>query len=119
MKLSEGCQASLTRRPGRGRLAALLLVWTGFVLAGYRTGVHGHFRWVWWCAVKAEAQQAGGCVRAFCRTAGPGAQDRQSCHGHPWRQLCTAHVANACRTVCSACRFQQWLPTVLSGGFMT
>ena len=55
MKLSEGCHASLTRRPGCGRLAALLLVWTGFVLAGYRTGVHGQFGCVCWCAVKAEA----------------------------------------------------------------
>ena len=40
MKPFEGRQASLTRRLVCGVLAALLLVWAGFVLVGYRTGIH-------------------------------------------------------------------------------
>ena len=40
MKRLEGAQASLTRRLLLGLLAALLLVWAGFALLGYRTGVH-------------------------------------------------------------------------------
>lgn len=35
-----GRQASLTRRLVFGVLAALLLVWAGFVAVGYRTGIH-------------------------------------------------------------------------------
>ena len=35
-----GRQASLTRRLVLGVLAALLLVWAGFVAVGYRTGIH-------------------------------------------------------------------------------
>ena len=40
MKPPAGRQASLTRRLVCGVLAALLLVWAGFVAVGYRTGVH-------------------------------------------------------------------------------
>lgn len=40
MKPPAGRQASLTRRLVFGVLAALLLVWAGFVAVGYRTGVH-------------------------------------------------------------------------------
>ena len=40
MKQPAGRQASLTRRLVLGVLAALLLVWAGFVAVGYRTGVH-------------------------------------------------------------------------------
>lgn len=40
MKTPAGRQASLTRRLVCGVLAALLLVWAGFVVVGYRTGVH-------------------------------------------------------------------------------
>jgi len=40
MKPPAGRQASLTRRLVLGMLAALLLVWAGFVAVGYRTGVH-------------------------------------------------------------------------------
>ena len=40
MKPPAGRQASLTRRLILGVLAALLLVWAGFVLVGYRTGIH-------------------------------------------------------------------------------
>ena len=40
MKRFEGRQASLTRRLVCGVLAALLLMWAGFVVVGYRTGVH-------------------------------------------------------------------------------
>ena len=40
MKRFEGRQASLTRRLVCGVLAALLLVWAGFVVVGYRTGLY-------------------------------------------------------------------------------
>ena len=40
MKQPAGRQASLTRRLVWGVLAALLLVWAGFVAVGYRTGIH-------------------------------------------------------------------------------
>ena len=40
MKRPAGHQASLTRRLVLGVLAALLLVWAGFVVVGYRTGIH-------------------------------------------------------------------------------
>ena len=40
MTLPAGRQASLTRRLVLGVLAALLLVWAGFVAVGYRTGIH-------------------------------------------------------------------------------
>lgn len=40
MTLLAGQQSSLTRRLVCGVLAALLLVWAGFVVVGYRTGVH-------------------------------------------------------------------------------
>ena len=40
MKRPADRQASLTRRLILGVLAALLLVWAGFALVGYRTGVH-------------------------------------------------------------------------------
>ena len=40
MKPPANRQASLTRRLLWGVLAALLLVWAGFVVIGYRTGVH-------------------------------------------------------------------------------
>lgn len=40
MMPAAGRQASLTRRLIIGVLAALLLVWAGFVAVGYRTGVH-------------------------------------------------------------------------------
>ena len=40
MKPFAGRQTSLTRRLVFGVLAALLLVWAGFVMVGYRTGIH-------------------------------------------------------------------------------